>query len=83
MRFQPPVRLLALVITALLVLPTGYPGRSVAGSPTVTDTFVSTFVAPQPLPTGPLDQVVQVVNLEPGASTPIHSHEGPGFATVL
>jgi quercetin dioxygenase-like cupin family protein len=26
---------------------------------------------------------VQVVNLEPGASTPIHSHDGPGFATIL
>ncbi|MBM2812044.1 MAG: hypothetical protein HW416_2803 [Chloroflexi bacterium] len=74
---------LALAFVALLVLqPTPGLGQSSA-TPEVVTGFVSGYEAPQPLPTGPLDQFVQVVDLDPGAATPIHYHLGPGFATIL
>jgi quercetin dioxygenase-like cupin family protein len=83
MRHRTRVRLLALLLTVALVLPAGARGQALADGPAVTETFVSTFNATPPPPAGPLDQILQVVNLEPGASTPIHSHDGPGFATIL
>src|SRR5579871_2593196 len=52
-------------------------------APAVTISYESHFSTPQPLPSGPLDQVFEVVDLDPGAATAIHFHLGPGFATVL
>jgi quercetin dioxygenase-like cupin family protein len=75
--------LITLVLTLAGLAPAEAIGQEVRTAPAVHTTFESHFTAPQPLPTGPLDHLFQVVDLAPGASTPIHSHEGPGFATVL
>jgi quercetin dioxygenase-like cupin family protein len=58
-------------------------GQRVDTTPVATTIVESHFTAPQPLPDGPLDQIFEVVNLEPGAATAIHYHLGPGFATIL
>lgn len=79
-----PVGLLSALILALATLtPSATLAQEPASAGLVTTTHVSHFDAPRPLPSGPLDHILQVVNLDPGAATPFHSHLGPGFATIL
>jgi quercetin dioxygenase-like cupin family protein len=84
MHRRDPNFLIRLVVLLSLVILSGLmPSQLVAqGQPTVTQALESQHDAPRPLPPGPLDQVVQIVDVEPGAATPFHFHIGPGFATI-
>jgi quercetin dioxygenase-like cupin family protein len=82
------MRRTALAVTAVLLglavlTPKVSLGQPVAATPTVESDVESRFPLQIPLPAGPLDHILLVVNLDPGAATPIHQHPGPGFATIL
>jgi quercetin dioxygenase-like cupin family protein len=77
-----PATLIA-ALCLLLVFVAPPIARSQAPAPGVTTLFNSTFTTPEPLPPGPLDHVLLIVDVGPGAATDIHSHAGPGFATLL
>jgi quercetin dioxygenase-like cupin family protein len=83
-RRDPNIRIRLVVLLLSLVMLLGLmPSPLVAqGQPTVTEALESHYDAPQPLPAGPLDQVVQIVDVAPGAATPFHFHIGPGFAVI-
>jgi quercetin dioxygenase-like cupin family protein len=75
---------LAVLLLGLVALaPSASLGQQVRTPATAASSFESRFPAQITLAAGPLDQILQVVNLDPGAATAIHHHPGPGFATIL
>jgi quercetin dioxygenase-like cupin family protein len=77
----PATLVAALCLLLVFVAPSIAWGQAPASG--VTILFDSTFTTPEPLPPGPLDHVLLIVDVAPGAATDIHSHAGPGFATLL